>query len=584
MIDRTNRNTALATALVDELGRSGCRRAFLSPGSRSTPIALALDAAESIELTVVLDERAAAFAALGASIAGGDPALLACTSGSAAANYLPAVVEADQAGVPLLVLTSDRPPELRGIGAGQTIDQIGLYGSAVRWFCEAGIHDADDAGLLHMRSIGCRAVGEARSGRGPVHLNLSWREPLGPEPIPTDVTATDRLVLEGRTEGRPLTVAIASREPRDELIDALVGALRSARRPAIVAGRLPDRTLTTPIAELAAALGAPILAEPTSQLRFGPHDRSALVTTYDLIARSRPEALRPDLVVRFGDMPTSKALRAWLGEEAIDQIVIDPPGRWNEPTRRAGALVRAGAASVAARLAESLEGSADREYRATWAAAERVAVDALEPVLEAGPELSEPLVQRALGDAYADGERVLLASSMPVRDAEAFLGSGEAALTFHANRGANGIDGLIATASGLATAGDPVWVVLGDLALAHDLGGLALVADAPGPVRVVVVDNGGGGIFDFLPQATQIERQRFERLFTTPSGLDVERAAALFDLDYALVRSRDDLAGLAGSGRVVAHVPVARAGNKDLHDEVTGAVASAVAGLSPGPA
>lgn len=582
MIDTSNRNTALASALVEELRRCGCRRAFLSPGSRSSPLALALDRDAGIELTVVLDERAAAFAALGASLADGAPAVLTCTSGSAAANYHPAVVEADQAGVPLIVLSSDRPPELRGIGAGQTIDQIGLYGSAVRWFCEVGTHEADDGGLLHMRSTACRAFGEATDGRGPVHLNLSWRDPLGPVPTPEDVTATDPLAIEGRSEERPLTVPISAREPGDELIAALAGALGGASRAAIVAGRLPDRSLSASIAELAAAAGLPILAEPTSQLRFGPHDRSGVVTTYDLIARSRPSALRPDLVLRFGDMPTSKPLRAWLADSGVEQIVIDPPGRWNEPTRLAGAYVRGDAAAIAIRLA-AVVGGAGNGFRADWIAADAAAGTAVDEVLAAGPELNEPLIQRVLGAAYGEGERVLLASSMPIRDAEAFLGCSSVAVTFHANRGANGIDGLIATSAGLACTGDGVWAVLGDLALAHDLGGLALAASSPGPIRIVVVDNGGGGIFDFLPQASQVEPERFERLFTTPSGIDVERAAALFGLDYERVGSEEELLALAQRERVLAHVPVERGGNTTLHAKAAGAVAAGLEGLRPSP-
>ena len=251
MIDTTNGNTALASALVEELARCGIRHAFLSPGSRSSPIALALDREAAIELTVILDERVAGFAALGAALATGEPAIVACTSGSAAANLHPAVVEADQAGVPLIVLTSDRPPELRGIGAGQTIDQIGLYGAAPRWFCEVGTNEADDTGLLHLRSTACRAHGEATSGRGPVHLNLAWRDPLGPDPLPGDVTADDPLALEGRSQDRPLTVAISSREPGDELLAALSVAVERAERGIIVAGRLPDDRLSAGLAELA---------------------------------------------------------------------------------------------------------------------------------------------------------------------------------------------------------------------------------------------------------------------------------------------------------------------------------------------
>src|SRR5919108_1129341 len=210
-MDPTNRNTALASAMAEELARSGVRRAALSPGSRSTPLAVALWRQPEIEVSVILDERSAGFFALGTALATGIPAAVLCTSGSAAANLHPAVVEADEAGVSLIVLTADRPPELRGIGAGQTIDQLKLYGEAVRWFCEVGTHEADDDGLLHYRSTACRAYAAARGEPrpGPVHLNLAWRDPLAPVPAGGDVTATSPLALEGRGE-RPLTAVARS--------------------------------------------------------------------------------------------------------------------------------------------------------------------------------------------------------------------------------------------------------------------------------------------------------------------------------------------------------------------------------------
>ncbi len=318
MIDATNRNTALASALVEELARSGVRRAVLSPGSRSTPLALALDREPGIELTVVGDERSAGFVALGCAIAGGAPAVVACTSGSAAANLHPAIVEADEAGVPLIALTSDRPPELRDVGAGQTIDQIGLYGGAVRWFCEAGTHAADDAGLLHMRALGCRAWGEAVGGRGPVHLNLAWREPLGPEPQPQAVSAERELARNGRSEGRPLTSSLAARAPHAELTTALAAALGNAARPLIVAGRQTAAELPAAVVALASAAGLPILAEPTSGLRLGSAS-PAIVGAYDLIARTQPTALAPDLVLRFGDMPTDQS---WHVQTLINNLLI----------------------------------------------------------------------------------------------------------------------------------------------------------------------------------------------------------------------------------------------------------------------
>ncbi|HET6830052.1 MAG TPA: 2-succinyl-5-enolpyruvyl-6-hydroxy-3-cyclohexene-1-carboxylic-acid synthase [Solirubrobacterales bacterium] len=579
MIDATNRNTALASALVDELGRAGVTHAFLAPGSRSSPIALALDREPAIALDVVLDERSAGFAALGASLATGAPAVVACTSGSAAANLHPAVVEADQAGAPLIALTSDRPPELRGIGAGQTIDQIGLFGSAVRWFCEVGTHAADDSGLLHMRASGSRAVAEAQSGRGPVHLNLSWRDPLGPEPAPGDVSAADPLALEGRSEGRPLTTGLVGREAGAGLADALAGAIAEASRGMIVAGRATDRRLVPPIVALAARTGFPILADPTSQLRFGPHDRTSVITAYDLIVRAWREDVVPDLVLRFGDLPTSKPLRLWLRAGGCDQVVIDPAGRWNEPTRIAGALVRADPETLVERLLALLPpAAAERSpWLDRWTNAEQAARVSIATTLDAAAGLNEPGVQLALGDSYRDGERVLIGSSMPIRDAEAFLAGGPAAVTIHSNRGANGIDGLVSTGAGIALAsGEPTWAVIGDLALAHDIGGLALAARTPGPLRVVVVDNGGGGIFDFLPQAGQVEPERFRRLFTTPAALDLAATATAFGLPYERITDEAGLASLAGRDRVLAHIPVEREGNVDLHRRIAAAVTAAL--------
>lgn len=585
MIDATNRNTALASALTEELARSGVAEAVICPGSRSSPLALALDREAGIETTVLLDERSAGFYALGLAMAGGGPVAITCTSGSAAANFHPAVVEADEAGIPLIVLTNDRPPELRGIGAGQTIDQIGLYGAAVRWFCEAGTHDADDPGLLHMRSIACRAAGEARAGRGPVHLNLSWRDPLGPEPAPSDVVATARLGREGRSETQPLTALVESRDPGEWLAEELAGHIGAAERGLIVCGRQLDPGLREPTAALAAAAGMPILAEPISQLRLGPHaggDRggATVIAAYDLIVRDTPEALQPDLVLRFGDMPTSKPLRAWLaGLGDVAQLVVDPPGRWNEPSRTAAALIRCDPGALARALAGRLAAPAesDDEWTAGWAAAERAAQEAIDGVLAEPSAISEPAVHRALGELFADGERVLVGSSMPIRDQEAFTRAGGADVLFAGNRGANGIDGTISTAAGFARgAAAGTWVVLGDLALAHDLGGLQALEAVGSPLRIVVLDNGGGGIFDFLPQASQVPTAAFERLFTTPSRLDLEKVADLFGLAYVAVGETGQLAGLREHDRVLAHVRVEREANVPLHRRIAEAVAAAV--------
>ena len=585
-----NRNTALASAFVDELGRCGVRNAVISPGSRSTPLALALWREAGIDVTVVVDERSAGFVALGAAHATGTPVAALCTSGTAAANLYPAVCEADESGIGLIALTADRPPELRAIGAGQTIDQLELYGKAVRWFCEVGIHEADDAGLVHYRSVACRAFALARGEprAGPVHLNVAWREPLGDDPVPGEVTATSTLATEGRSEARPLTAVTPNwAAPGEFIVAELARHLDGAERPLIVAGRQPDSALAAPVTELAAAVGAPILAEPTSQLRFGSHDRTRVVDAYDAIARSRPVELAPDLVLRFGEMPTSKALRGWLASlDEMPQLVVDPTGAWNEPTRKAAAIIRADPIALASALKDRLanesgpstEHQAPSTWSSRWLHTNRAAQNAITAELATLHELTEPGVHRTLAGAYADGDLVYTASSMPIRDQEAFAVGGNAGVLFLANRGANGIDGLVSSGIGAAIAtGRPTWVLTGDLGLLHDLNALSLLRRATAPVRLVVFDNGGGGIFEFLPQSGQIARDEFEALFGTPSGLDCERAAALWSIPHRRLESADELTGATGRGTELVEVPTDRRRNVELHRRISTAAADAVA-------
>jgi len=588
-MDTTNANTALASAFAEELARGGVRRAVVSPGSRSTPLAVALWRQPEIEVTVVLDERCAGFLALGAAQAGGEPVALLCTSGTAAANYHPAVCEADESALPLLVLTADRPPELRGVGAGQTIDQVKLYGSAVRWFCEVGTHDADDEGLLHYRSVACRALAAARGEirPGPVHLNLPWREPLAPQPVAGAVTATDPLALEGR-DGRPLTaVTRVDVEPSTFLLDEMAGHVGDAIAGVIVAGRQLDPELREPLAHLARASGFPILAEPTSQLRCGPHDRSRVVASYDLLLRDEhfARSVVPDLVLRFGEMPTSKPLRAWLAASGADEIAVDPRGGWNDPTRRAAALLRADPTELAAGWAARLEGLAGESRPAPerWLAAERAAQETIGAQLGSGAAtdgsaIAEPALHRALGAAHRDGDLVYTASSMPIRDQEAFLAPGDADALFLCNRGANGIDGLISSGIGAAIeSGRPTTIVTGDLGLLHDLGALASLRDVETPVRIVVIDNDGGGIFHFLPQHEALASEEFEALLGTPRGVSVAKAAALFDLPHHRLESLSELPETLAAGTSLIEVRTDRHANVATHRDLTKSVSAAVA-------
>jgi 2-succinyl-5-enolpyruvyl-6-hydroxy-3-cyclohexene-1-carboxylate synthase len=575
-MDSTNANTALASAFAEELARGGLRLAVISPGSRSTPLAVALWRQPEIEVSVIVDERSAGFFALGAAQASAEPVALLCTSGTALVNYHPAVVEADESGIPLLVLSADRPPELRGIGAGQTIDQIKPFGSSVRWFCEVGTHEADDGGLLHYRSVACRALAAARGEvqPGPVHLNLPWREPLAPVPVEGAVTATDPLALEGRDK-RPLTaVTKIDLEPSVFLLDEMAGHIGDAISGVIVAGRQLDPELREPLAHLARVSGFPILADPTSQLRCGPHDRSHVVAAYDLLLRDEhfASSVVPELILRFGAMPTSKPLRAWIADSDADQIVIDPYGGWNEPTNRAAAVLRADPTELASGWAARLEGLEGRERPLPdrWLDAEQAAQDVLDRALAAEGEITEPALHRALGAAHEDGDLVYTSSSMPIRDQETFLSPSTTDVSFLSNRGANGIDGLISSGIGAAHAsGRPTTILTGDLGLLHDLGSLAALRDVSTPVRIVVIDNDGGGIFHFLPQEAALPTDEFEALLGTPRGVDAAKAAALFDLPHRRLDSLADLPDALAAGTGLIEVRTDRRANLAIHQQLT---------------
>jgi len=605
-MDPTNANTALASAFAEELARGGLRRAVVSPGSRSTPLAVALWREPGIEVTVIVDERSAAFFALGAAQANGEPVALLCTSGTALANYHPAVAEADESALPLIVLSADRPPELRGIGAGQTIDQIKTFGESVRWFCEVGTHEADDSGLLHLRSVACRALARARGEirPGPVHLNLPWREPLAPIPVEGAVTATDELALHGRDD-RPLTaVTRVDLEPTEFMLDEVAGHIGDAIAGVIIAGRQTDPELREPLAHLARASGFPILAEPTSQMRLGPHDRSYVVTTYDTLLRHEHWARNavPELVLRFGELPTSKPLRQWLAASGADQIVVDPTGGWNEPTGRAAAILRADPTELASGWAARLERSAEgrpseggarrplpsrtagrfvqgppRPAPEAWLGAERAALAAIAEELEGTGVITEPGLHFALGRAHRDGDLVYTASSMPIRDQETFLGPGDADVLLLSNRGANGIDGLVSSGIGAAQASErATTIVTGELGFLHDIGALAALRDVTTPVRILVIDNGGGGIFHFLPQQSALDPAEFEALFGTPRAVSVERAAALFDLPYHRLESLADLPAALAAGTGLIEVRTDRQTNVAAHRRVTDRVLAAL--------
>jgi 2-succinyl-5-enolpyruvyl-6-hydroxy-3-cyclohexene-1-carboxylate synthase len=557
----SNPSTALAETLVDELLRCGVRHLCLAPGSRSAPLAMAAARSE-MGVHVCIDERSASFLALGIAKASRRPAAIVCTSGTAAANLFPAIVEADQSFTPLLAITADRPPEMRATAANQTIDQIKMFGSALRFFSEVGVaEDAPHSGP-YWRSLACRAVAEATgTPPGPVHLNVALREPLVPEGDSFGANTA------GRPARRPWTEMVRRSCPPDEtVIDDLARRL-SGRRVALVAG--DSHTEPGPVVALAETAGWPLLAEPLSGMRRGTN----AVSTYDAILRvdGFAKSNRPDVVVRVGKTGASKVLPGWL--EGVEQILIDSWGALLDPDRSIGQIVTADPALAASRLGERID-QTDASWIDSWRDSERRARVAIDRVLDASGEPSEPRVARDLAACLPDGSSLVVASSMPVRDLDRTMAP-RAGLSILGNRGASGIDGFVSTAMGVATAtGGRTFALAGDLSMLHDSNGLTLTSgDRPG-LTFVVLNNDGGGIFSFLPQA---QYEEFELLFGTPHGLRFEHLAALHECDYLLIERADDLgAAVDHEGVRIIEARTDRAANVVLHERMVEAVRAAL--------
>ena len=567
-----------AAVVVDELARAGVTDACLAPGSRSAPLAMALHSDERIRLHVRHDERSAAFLALGLAKVTSRPVAVVCTSGSAVANLHPAVVEADASRVPLLLLTADRPPELRGTGANQTIDQIKIFGGAVRWFCEVGA--ADQPQVQFWRSTASRACGEARGALGgppgPVHLNLSFREPLVP---PAGETVDGS--VGARPDGRGWTVggeATSAPSPAD--VAELTERIQATERGLLVVG---DTDVDPrPLRALAEAAGWPVLAEPQSGVRAG----ASAVTTYDYLLRDAPFAAShdPDLVVVVGKLGLSKVLLSWLSPD-IAQVLIDRDGAWLDPNRTLRRIITADPAATAAAVVEDLLERPESQWLASWRAAEATVRAAVDAVLDADDALTEPRVARDLAEALPAGAVLIAASSMPVRDLGLYMRPREG-LRILANRGASGIDGFVSTAMGVAEGSDgPAFALAGDLSLLHDQNGLLPSPTGQPDLVLVVVNNDGGGIFSFLPQADV--PSGYETLFGTPHGLDLERLASLYQIGFQRITRApqlpDAVLGAATAGGVhLIEVRTDRQANVDLHHRLAAAAAQALAdGVRP---
>ncbi len=551
-------NRRFTSALASALADLGVEHACISPGSRNTPLIAGLAAEDRIRKWTLIDERSAGFFALGLAKATERPVVLACTSGTAAAEYHPAVIEASQSSVPLLVLTADRPEELRNVGAPQTIDQISLYGTAVRMFADALAPDAatpTDAPADIAIDIWAHATA---TPPGPVHLNLPFREPL----------------LEV-AEGLEFDTVVPPQEPAPApLLLSEISSRLDGQNGLIVAGRNNDPAFPEACAELAAATGFPIIADPLSGLRFGTHPLDHVLSCGDqLAAAGALESLRPEVVVRFGPVPTSKPVWAWLqNHPEIDQILIDDQSR--DATGSAATILEIPAATAAAAIAAGVETVARASWMEAWTALDVAAGKLVARSLDQAVFPNEPATAAIVTRFAPDDSILTVGSSMPIRDVDAFGGVGSRPLRVFGNRGANGIDGIVSAALGAAASGANAIALLGDVSMFHDLNSLGAAVQLNLPITIIVINNDGGGIFEFLPQAdpSLLDPKTFETYLTTPHATDFVRLAQAFGLEAHDVDDPDALAGLIARPPTrprLVQIATDRRANLELHRRIT---------------
>jgi 2-succinyl-5-enolpyruvyl-6-hydroxy-3-cyclohexene-1-carboxylate synthase len=566
----------LLRAFVDELVRCGMQAACTSPGSRSAPLVLTLAREPRLRCYSHIDERCSGFFALGLAKASGLPVAVACTSGTAAAELLPAAVEAHEARVPLLLLTADRPPELRENGAGQAIDQLKLYGGAAKWFFDVGTPEQAGAPRLRwMRTLACRAYATALEGRpGVVHLNFPLREPLvTDEELPRDSTARADgapYVRRWRSPSRPLRYAETEKTAGAAAQQRLRELVGSAERGVVVAGREERREhgeygeIGSVTAAFAATLGWPLLADPLSGARRG----DAAIAYYDALLRAHAfrVAHEPDLILRVGDLPVSKPLRTWLASlEHTPQVAFAPEDIWQDPSAVLSDSLALDPVISLGELSRQHHAAIPPGWLNRWRDADALADAATREVIGADP-MSELSFVAALGKLLPEGSTLFVASSMPVRHIESLWPVRANPPRVLCNRGANGIDGVVSTAFGVAAAQNgPVALLTGDVTLAHDLGGLIAAQRSQTKLVIVLIDNGGGAIFDRLPVArspmahvpadhfgTAARRSAdivadppaediYTRYIATPPRLKFKHAARLYGLAHEQVASLAEL-------------------------------------------
>ncbi|MGN1401195.1 MAG: 2-succinyl-5-enolpyruvyl-6-hydroxy-3-cyclohexene-1-carboxylic-acid synthase [Bacillus sp. (in: firmicutes)] len=561
--------TAYISSFVDELARSGVEQAVISPGSRSTPVSMLMAKHQDIHIHMNIDERSAGFFALGLAKATKKPVALICTSGTAAVNYFPAIVEAHYSRVPLVVITADRPHELRDVGAPQAIDQMALYGKYVKWFSDVGLPEASPSAIRYIRNISKRAaVMASHHPKGPVHLNIPIREPLIPN------MGKDYFSL-GREAAGQFHFDQGTQQLSAVALDRWAVDLKGKKQGLIICGELYDGLFAKAVQKLSRALGFPVLADPLSQLRASDMDEG-IIDCYDTFLRLErlKRSLKPDVIIRFGAMPVSKALTQYMKLHAdAMQIVIDSGNGWREPTGTASGLIYSDESDFCNRLADKIPRlSCGQEWITIWQELNSATRAVLKKV-GSNPSMNEGRVFLELLSVFPDDSRtnLFVGNSMPIRDCDTFFHHTDKPVTIYANRGANGIDGVVSTALGVSASGDRTVLVIGDLSFFHDMNGLLASKMVQSNMTIIIINNDGGGIFSFLPQAE--EKENFEDLFGTPHGLDYSYAVAMYGGRFERVTDwnqfRDAYSkSLSLEGLQVIEVVTDRTLNVELHRDL----------------
>ncbi|WP_100487969.1 2-succinyl-5-enolpyruvyl-6-hydroxy-3-cyclohexene-1-carboxylic-acid synthase [Sporolactobacillus pectinivorans] len=571
--------SAYLSAFIDELVKNGVTDVVLSPGSRSTPLALLLADRPEIKIFLDIDERSAGFMALGIAKAKKNPVALLCTSGTAAANYFPAVVEAFYSRVPLIVLTADRPYELQDVGAPQTINQAEMYGSHVKRFAEIEIPEHDFGLIDHIRMICTRFIAAATcSPCGPVHLNFPLREPLVPD--------MEFLSRGSRGEQRSVSIRSGRVTLAESEIDQIAETIQRKRKGVIICGAVDSEGFEEQVIVLADKLGFPILADPLSQLRRGSHPSRSIIESYDAFLRDGQAAafLKADLVIRFGAIPVSKALKVWIEKQEAVQLVVDGGCGWRDPAGVATGMVYCDETWFCKMIVSSLPKPPDQNWITLWYRVNQEVKDILSGIYDE-KALSEEKLFAKLNQLLPDQCSLFVGNSMPVRELDTFLFTDKPDVAIFANRGASGIDGIVSTAVGVSLVRENTVLVIGDLSFFHDMNGLLAAKQHHANLTIILINNDGGGIFSFLPQAS--EKRYFEALFGTPHGLDFSNTAHLYDADYSKVGNWNEfdhalLGSFQKKGLKIIEVPTDRDENVHIRKRLFHQISKKISAIADG--